>query len=246
MTSSGLLHNTAELLASLLSSRQTEAVADSTQCGNSEGQLSQSRSSLNKTMLALENDRIEFCSPSLSLVHDDHLELGNRKDAEMTALQMLSRPMGFDITERVDTTLEKLLDVGSLLLANTSESFAVLVDSRLRAHAKFLSQHGLSKSEENNGGAHLLESKLETLLEIGNRVSIEEMESKVELVEAESTEEEETSGSKVAISHQTTLKLRLESPDGSLQAHSLVHFEVEGFIVGRSESHYFLCFASFD
>lgn len=244
MTSSDLLHNTAELLASLLSSRQIGG--KSSQCGDSKCQQTQSRTTVSKTLLARENDRIEFCSPSLSLVHDDHLELGNRKEAEMTALQMLSRPMGFEITEQLDTTTEKLSDVGNLLIANTSESFAVLVDSRLRAHAKFLSQHGLSKSEENHGGAHLLESKLETLLEIGNRVSIEEMESKVELVEAESAEEEEISGSKFAICHQTTLKLRLESPDGSLQAHSLVHFEVEGFIVGTSGSDYcYLCFASF-
>eukprot|EP00522_Entomoneis_paludosa_P013942 CAMPEP_0172449932 /NCGR_PEP_ID=MMETSP1065-20121228/8502_1 /TAXON_ID=265537 /ORGANISM="Amphiprora paludosa, Strain CCMP125" /LENGTH=394 /DNA_ID=CAMNT_0013201693 /DNA_START=99 /DNA_END=1283 /DNA_ORIENTATION=+ len=184
---------------------------------------------------ALEcNDRIEFSSPALSLAHDDHLEFNHesRNEAERSAFMLLSRPIGFVLNKEGsgadggigDCSIKKVSEVGELLLLNVSESFALLVDSRLRAHATFLAKHGLTAPS----GKSLLDQKLGTLLELGNRVAVSSIETGVEVVDLDQLSDDQPRSSAAAVSFRALLKLCLESLDGSPRSSLPVRFEVSG------------------
>jgi hypothetical protein len=73
-------------------------------------------------------------------------------------------------------------EVPTTLLKNLAGSFALLVDARLRAYITFLARHGeaLAQSpqvpeEQREGATRAVERKLASLLDIGSRVTIDNM-----------------------------------------------------------------------
>ncbi|KAL7580163.1 hypothetical protein ACA910_012916 [Epithemia clementina (nom. ined.)] len=179
------------------------------------------------------NDHVQFTCPALSLVHDDPLNFNheNAKEAEKSAFQLLSRPMGFEISsETCDVERlanEKLSEVRRVLLMNINESFALLVDSRLRAHATFMAMHSLSIAEKKLGEVGGLDKKLETLLEIGDRVTGTKTEVKIEVLDDEENEGPSTKASS-AISFQVAMQLFIESYGGAPNSSLSVRCETSG------------------
>mmetsp|Transcript_2883 Transcript_2883/g.3866 ORF Transcript_2883/g.3866 Transcript_2883/m.3866 type:complete len:395 (-) Transcript_2883:405-1589(-) len=241
MSESDLIE-TIHLLAKLLSSQQSKDQLSSSAYTASGRDRERNRF---EALIVDNNDQIEFSSPALSLVHDDRLvfDHGNRSEAENSAFQLLSREMVFHVDLRNNDNdnddgdagpmaLERLSGVGQLHLGNVSESFALLVDSGLRAHAKFLSEHSHSSvKRQQDGSISLLEQKLEKLLEIGNRITISRMETNVKVAEAEQNESQgELNSLMSAINFQASLNLCMESPDGSLSSYFPVRFESGGYI----------------
>lgn len=133
--------------------------------------LSSSRPALEGHQQAdLRNGIAKLLCPGLSLKHvetEDHHHFSDRKQAEKYALNMLSRPLEASVIEAPEA-----------LLQNVYASFAVLVDSRLRAYTTFLARHALTLSEEQDHTEHLhpqmavraVEEKIAAILSIGKRV----------------------------------------------------------------------------
>jgi hypothetical protein len=139
---------------------------------------------------------IDFSSfPSLTLErsHGDELDsaVDRREDVEAHVSSLLSRPIlvsnttneaigdprdeGGDMIEFIAT---KVSEVPQLMLQNFVNSFTTLMNSRLCAYATFLARHGLALLESSSASDDKLEEgivgveqKLETMLEIGRRVS---------------------------------------------------------------------------
>ncbi|CAB9503348.1 expressed unknown protein [Seminavis robusta] len=147
-----------------------------------------------------EDHDVDFSSfPSLSMVREQFdATVGNRQDVEAHVSNLLSRPiLVSNATSSCETLLEgaddvtnelgefivsKVSEVPTLMLQNFFNSFTTLMNSRLRAYASFLARHGLSLLENSPTGAAAaadkvdegivgVEQKLETMLEIGRRVS---------------------------------------------------------------------------
>ena len=184
-----------------------------------------------------DNDHIEFSCPAMSLVHDDPLNFNheNPKEAEKSAFQLLSRPMGFEFAGETsnlsqgELTYEKLVEVRSILLMNISESFALLVDSRLRAHGTFMEMHGLSVAEKKVGESGGLDQKLQTLLEIGNRVTVGRTKVKVNVRESRSATKQMASSD---VSFEVLMELHTDSVDEAPSTYLNIRFEAQGSLKG--------------
>jgi hypothetical protein len=180
---------------------------------------------------------LRFSCTALSLAHKDHLDMdhSSRKQAEHYAVSLLSRPLivgGNDdekaissVTERANELLggfpcTGLPEVPAVLLRNIYESFAMLVDSRLRAYATFLARHcdTLARSKKKNlpyssavVGVRNVEQKLGTLLDVGSRIEASSMWTTFEVAETgtDDDEEDERDGDLKRKSY--SLPLRLEA-----------------------------------
>lgn len=175
-------------------------------------------------------EKFEFSAPALSLIHEEGLQFNheNRNEAESSAFQLLSRNIGFEV-ESCQGAYEKLVDVSDVFLTNASESFAILVDSHLRANARFLSKHG-RLSTNNERRFELVNRKLHTLLELGNRVIVSHVETKVDILDSDDLfGNAEDSGSLCSgVLFQLEMKLFVDSCDGSISNNLLVHIETQG------------------
>lgn len=135
--------------------------------------------------------------PSLSLQHEEHSPFtrSDRKQVEEYAATLLARPLRKSGQTSIVSTKEfssvDLQDVPDRLLNNVNESFATLVDCRLRAYAVFLARHGIALAKETEAdGVVSIEHKLTALLEIGGRIEVKAitLEFKVDEVGVDPTE----------------------------------------------------------
>lgn len=157
---------------------------------------------------------LRFSCPALSLAHKEHLDMdhSSRRQAERYAVSLLSRPLLVgekeDDEEDSSTTTEASEIVGfpckglpeapAVLLRNIYESFAMLVDSRLRAYATFMARHcdTLARSKKNivNSstatavGVRNVEQKLVTLLGVGSRIEASSMRTIFEVTATTTTD----------------------------------------------------------
>lgn len=217
------------IIASLL----TDATSEDGIVASGSAERLNSQNRFASLFAAQDNDHMEFSCPALSLVHDDPLNFNheNPKEAEKSAFQLLSRPMGFASASGSSDTealaFKKLLEVRNILLMNINESFALLVDSRLRAHATFMARHGLSVAAKNCGEVGGLDQKLQTLLEIGNRVTNTRTEMEIEVIDTDQSEEMGNDASS-AVSFQVSMELVIGSLAGAPNSLFSIRFEAPG------------------
>jgi uncharacterized lipoprotein YajG len=93
-----------------------------------------------------------------------------------------------------------------------------------------LAKHGITAPK--HGGVALVDQKLETLLELGNRITASRIDTKVEVVEADQVEAQE-GNIRYAVNFQVSLKLVIESLDGSPSASLPVQYEAQGSLSGE-------------
>ena len=148
--------------------------------------------------------------------------------------------MGFEVApgtcDVAQLAYDKLWEVCGFLMMNINESFALLVDSRLRAHAKFLAMHGLSVAEKKFEGVGVLDQKLQRLLEIGNLVTASKTKVEVEVVDADENDERGMRSTS-SISFQVTMNLSIESIDGIPSSSFTISFEALGSLGGAFHQH---------
>ena len=163
-----------------------------------------SSSSRSQNSETVEEGACDFSSfPSLSLqkkmgaasdTSGDQVLFHGKEGVEAHVAALLARPVlvsnGQDATcssteetddESTEFTEAIITDVPALMQQNLVLSFSTLVQSRLRAYATFLARHGLSAAksksvEELEEGASNVNQKLETMLEIGNLVSLSDVQ----------------------------------------------------------------------
>lgn len=146
---------------------------------------------------------VEICSvPSLSLatlLDEQHAtEESSKDEIEDHAAKNLARPLLFKrsatLQEDESSCIKtrslrktehlkpfKALDVKRIppiMLSNLEASFFTLLEARLRAYVTFLGRHGLtlaSSDQEDDHGVQSIETKVVTLLEMANAVSVENL-----------------------------------------------------------------------
>jgi hypothetical protein len=137
--------------------------------------------SLSCPALSLRHDREESAlngvdESTSSTTSDDR----TRKQVQGNTADLLAREIRIDqekasdSTNGIATSLSKIPDT---LLGNVYESFAVLVDSRLRAYSNFLAREGVLSVVKKNPSVvpadlGALEQKIKALLAVGRKVSI--------------------------------------------------------------------------
>ena len=165
-----------------------------------------------------EDEAVCFRCPALSLHHNEHTlgECSSRRRIQSHVASLLARELNGELP-RSSTDEEPALrakavsEVPRTLLENVSESFAVLVESRLRAYATHLASRALGteeKDEAKSSSIQQAERKIEAMLQLGGKVSVDSLIRCRCEVEQESPQlmEEETDDDGDVV----TLPLRLE------------------------------------
>lgn len=170
--------------------------------------------------------------PSLCLQHkpratEEHRS-DDRKHTEEYAAGLLARRLTIGTknkenpnTGEGDNDLfytETFESVKDILLQNINESFATLVDCRLRAYATFLARHGLSlarKIEEAESVVNI-EQKLTLLLDVGNQITAPQAELHLH-VNDDVEPEVEDGEANLAISLEVRLSLEIPRSNESVQ-----------------------------
>jgi hypothetical protein len=146
------------------------------------------------TNVASLDSSLSFPSLLLMEEHDEGLE---RSEAHAKAAQSMAEPLTCkmpsrsirptDVSRRVSTKDENvhpafschaLSSVPKAMLHNLATSFRLLVVARLRAYTTILARHGVSLAidpQVNKEAVQAVERKLDNLVEIGSRISIENM-----------------------------------------------------------------------
>jgi hypothetical protein len=198
---------------------------------------------------------LRFSCPALSLAHKDHLDMdhSSRKEAERYAVSLLSRPLLVGETEHANEVgfpCVGLPEVPAVLLRNIYESFAMLVDSRLRAYATFLARHcdTLARSKKKNlhsaapvVGVFNVEQKLGTLLGLGSRIEASSMRTIFEVAETGADDDEEDKRDEGLQHKSSSLPLRMKAvinlvvpgPSGEVDTLSVTH-KTTGVISGMA------------
>lgn len=139
-----------------------------------------------------------FSFPCLSLVTEDHATVDGAERNEVQAKAALSMAQTLtpvlmtekagnehvsqnSISEAADKCHCSALtwnDVPTAMINNLAASFALLVDARLRAYTTILARHGValaSAPQVEHEAIAAVERKLESLVDIGSRISIDNM-----------------------------------------------------------------------
>jgi hypothetical protein len=146
------------------------------------------------TNVASLDSSLSFPSLLLMEEHDEGLE---RSEAHAKAAQSMAEPLTCkmpsrsirptDVSRRISTKDENvhpafschaLSSVPKAMLHNLATSFRLLVVARLRAYTTILARHGVSLAidpQVNKEAVQAVERKLDNLVEIGSRISIENM-----------------------------------------------------------------------
>ena len=176
------------------------------------------------------HESASFSCPALSLSHKEHsnIDHSNRKHAEDYGVSLLSRPI-------VAGSKDTFAEIPNRLMQNIYQSFAVLVDSRLRAYANFLAKHGLSLVDKNSEGADgivQVEEKLETLLKLGGDISAASIATKFEVAETIA----EADDNVVQLPLQLKVRMNVGIPRPGADKETVpVSFAVPGHITGKSD-----------
>jgi predicted peroxiredoxin len=123
--------------------------------------------------LSLKHDREE--NPLNGLENTPSTDVRSRKQVQGNAAALLAREMRS--SEDASENTNGIVAVTSALCGNVYESFAVLVDSRLRAYSNFLALQGISLARKDPSFApadlKALEQKIEALLAAGRKISVD-------------------------------------------------------------------------
>lgn len=120
------------------------------------------------------NGVMRVICPALSLLHpvkeaSDRSFTQDRKQAESYAAALLERPLGLTTsateTARTGSVATSMDEIPQALLQNVKDSFAILIDCRLRAYASFMARAGASAS------CAATEQALTLLLETGRQMA---------------------------------------------------------------------------
>lgn len=180
--------------------------------------------------------------PRLSLRHEGHLKIdqNSRVEAEQEAASLLARPVRVEVERNENRNAEleapSLLvhDLPETLMKNIYESFAVLVDSRLRVYAKLFLRHltGLVTKQGDAFAILQMGQKLETLQKIGGQIIAQSMQLHVELQDQE-PEEIDPGQFQQALQLEATMELLVPSPTGQNRSLTVRH-KSQGHIKGTS------------
>ena len=150
---------------------------------------------------ALHDRIISLECPSLSLRHLGHLNIGenSRVQAEQESAALLARPFTIEVNPQpTENGSIRIDDLPKALMNNMYESFAILVDSRLRVYSKIFLRHLTSLVSKRADAFGILQmgQKLETLHDIGGQITALSMQVHADLdgVEPEWEELEPPSG----------------------------------------------------
>lgn len=206
-----------------------------------------------------EGPDINFSSfPSLSLDRskeepDGYSARETRRDVEAHVSALLSRPILVSTSSDVlpeeedadstDFMAGEVSEVPGLVLDNFYKSFTTLMNSRLRAYAKFLANHGLtllrsapsSSSTELEEGVVGVEQKLETMLDIGRRVSTTAVVTAFQAKKKDAIRKElddETTEVSMAVVMDAAIDISLPRPGGEGSEAVTVTFQTTGTITG--------------
>ncbi|EEC43961.1 predicted protein [Phaeodactylum tricornutum CCAP 1055/1] len=147
--------------------------------------------------------------PSISLVHEKHTSVDHRtrQTAHDLAIALLSRPVVLrranyhcSSSMKPQTSqgasnpvfqTDSLPQLSQQILENAYQSFTVLIDSRLRAYASFLARHAMAVADEktNEMGMFSVEQKLETLLDVGGKITVSRVSTRFDVAEVEGVQE---------------------------------------------------------
>jgi hypothetical protein len=141
---------------------------------------------------APEHASLRVSCPSLSLEHEQLPCSQSRAQAEEHAASLLARPLDILVsTSKLETFLvgEESSGAPECLLQNVYESFAILVQSRIRAYATLIARHSIMLGEKQGNMTILadrVEEKIDRLFQVAGAVYAEEMITRFELEEDDS------------------------------------------------------------
>jgi hypothetical protein len=192
------------------------------------------------SMLQKEGLKSLLC-PALSLKHDredtSSTDVQSRKQVQGNAAALLAREITSS-EEKASEDTSALSKIPETLLGNVYESFAVLVDSRLRAYSNFLALQGVSLARKDPSYApadlKALEQKVEALLVAGRKVSVDSVSTHFEesrLIEDD--DEENTSRVSLPLLFRVQINLIVPRSNGETQKVN-VCLTVPGDITGKS------------
>jgi hypothetical protein len=201
------------------------------------------------SMLQKEGLKTLLC-PALSLKHDreetSSADVQSRKQVQGNAAALLAREIrsreeeaSEDINGIVAVT-SALSKIPETLLGNVYESFAVLVDSRLRAYSNFLALQGVSLARKDPSFARAdlkaLERKIEALLVAGRKVSVDSVSTHFEESRLmEDDDEESASRLSLPLLFQVQINLIVPRINGEIEKVN-VSLSAPGQIIGKSSS----------
>jgi hypothetical protein len=187
-----------------------------------------------------------LCCPSLSLKHDQE-DAGSRQQVQGNAAALLARESrsseeeAFENTNGIVTVTSALSKIPETLLGNVYESFAILVDSRLRAYSNFLALQGvtLAKSDPSlttPADLRALEQKIEALLIAGSKISVDSVSTHFEETRILEDDDEQIA-SRVSLPFLFRLQMNLNVPRTSGETERVnVSLSAPGQITGKSFS----------
>jgi hypothetical protein len=210
----------------------------------------------------LQNEVLTSLScPALSLKHDreesalngvdktsssttSHVQTRNQVQGNAAALLARQIRIGREDASSSDDSSpngfsSSLSKIPGMLLGNVYESFAVLVDSRLRAYSNFLARQGVSQAKKNPllvpVDLKALELKIEALLAAGRKVSVHSVSTHFEEETRLMEDEESDCDSSVSFCFQFRVQMKLIVPGPSGETETVsVSLSAPGHIIGKS------------
>ena len=184
---------------------------------------------------ALHDRIISLECPSLSLRHLGHLNIGenSRVQAEQESAALLARPFTIEVNPQpTENGSIRIDDLPKALMNNMYESFAILVDSRLRVYSKIFLRHLTSLVSKRADAFGILQmgQKLETLHDIGGQITALSMQVHADL---DGVEPEEVSLGffQQAFKLEAVMELHVPSPTGQSRT-LVVRHNAEGCLKG--------------
>jgi hypothetical protein len=128
---------------------------------------------------------------------------------------------------------DSLPQLSQQILENAYQSFTVLIDSRLRAYASFLARHAMAVADEktNEMGMFSVEQKLETLLDVGGKITVSRVSTRFDVAEVEGVQEGDHYS--FPLSFYVEMSLMIPRPLATDEMVS-VAFSAPGTIAGKS------------
>ena len=174
--------------------------------------------------------------PGLCLRHEGHLNMNqsNRDQAQEEAASLLSRGIRVEVdpSKNPEGSI-RIQDLPKTLMNNMYESFAILVDSRLRVYAKVFYRHlsSLVAKRADAYGILQMGQKLETLHDVGGQITALAMQMNVDLEEFD-LEHISSGVFQQALRVKATMELHVPSPTGQDRTLTIRH-SGKGHLKGR-------------
>jgi hypothetical protein len=195
--------------------------------------------------LSLKHDQEEI--PSNELVKTSSTNVRSRKQVKGNAAALLARVIRSSEEEASGntngigavTSALSMSKIPDTLLDNVYESFAVLVDSRLRAYSNFLALQGVTLARKDpsfaSGDLKALEQKIEALLVAGRKISVASVSTHFEECRLMEDDDDEESASRVTLPFLFRVQINLIVPRSNGETELVnVSLSASGLITGKS------------